>query len=186
MNWDAMGAIGEVLGAMAVVLTLFYLARQVHQNSEALDRDRDEAVMNRWSEVRSKLLDDPELAQIWLTGHRDHSGLTDVENVRFWIFYSQLTSWMSSYYARPSVNPDRMADFTADIVAYWRLMPSGEYWWNRQRSSLNVDYASAIESRMERLRQGQPLSTDPKLLWLAPSDLDEIRALLTRSEGTAG
>jgi len=30
MNWDAIGAIGEVIGAMAVVLSLIYLATQVH------------------------------------------------------------------------------------------------------------------------------------------------------------
>ena len=31
MNWDALGAIGELIGAVAVVLTLFYLAYQVRQ-----------------------------------------------------------------------------------------------------------------------------------------------------------
>ena len=29
MNWEAIGAIGEVLGAFAVVMTLLYLAVQV-------------------------------------------------------------------------------------------------------------------------------------------------------------
>jgi len=34
MNWDAIGAIGEILGAVAVVLTLFYLAKQTKQSVE--------------------------------------------------------------------------------------------------------------------------------------------------------
>ncbi len=29
MNWDAIGAIGEILGALAVIATLAYLATQV-------------------------------------------------------------------------------------------------------------------------------------------------------------
>ncbi len=33
MNWDAIGAIGEVLGAVAVALTLGYLAIQMKQNA---------------------------------------------------------------------------------------------------------------------------------------------------------
>ena len=33
MNWDAVGAIGEVVGAVAVVITLLYVARQIHQAS---------------------------------------------------------------------------------------------------------------------------------------------------------
>jgi hypothetical protein len=35
MNWEAIGAIGEVLGAIAVVLTLIYLATQIRQNTSS-------------------------------------------------------------------------------------------------------------------------------------------------------
>ena len=33
MNWDAIGAIGEIVGAIAVLATLIYLAIQIRQNS---------------------------------------------------------------------------------------------------------------------------------------------------------
>ena len=36
MNWDAAGAIGEIVGALAVVMSLIYLASQIRiQNREA-------------------------------------------------------------------------------------------------------------------------------------------------------
>jgi len=35
MNWEAIGAIGEVLGAVAVILTLTYLAAQIRQNTRS-------------------------------------------------------------------------------------------------------------------------------------------------------
>lgn len=36
MNWEAIGAVGEILGALAVVLSLFYLALQIRtQNRES-------------------------------------------------------------------------------------------------------------------------------------------------------
>jgi hypothetical protein len=35
MNWEAIGAIGEVGGAIAVVITLVYLARQIRHSAEA-------------------------------------------------------------------------------------------------------------------------------------------------------
>ncbi len=34
MNWDAIGAIGEIVGALAVLATLIYLAVQIRQNSD--------------------------------------------------------------------------------------------------------------------------------------------------------
>jgi len=36
MNWDALGALGQVVGALAVVLTLVYLAIQVRQNTKGV------------------------------------------------------------------------------------------------------------------------------------------------------
>ena len=36
MNWDALGAIGEILGALGVMATLAYLAVQVRQNTRAV------------------------------------------------------------------------------------------------------------------------------------------------------
>ena len=38
MNWDALGAIGEIAGAIAVIATLFFLARQLQVNSRELER----------------------------------------------------------------------------------------------------------------------------------------------------
>ena len=41
MNWEAIGAIGEIVGALAVVLTLAYLAIQVrHAKEAAADTNR--------------------------------------------------------------------------------------------------------------------------------------------------
>jgi hypothetical protein len=36
MNWSAIGAVGEALGAIAVLVSLIYLARQIHQNTQMM------------------------------------------------------------------------------------------------------------------------------------------------------
>ncbi|MGR8949136.1 MAG: hypothetical protein ACU84Q_13895 [Gammaproteobacteria bacterium] len=52
MNWDAAGAIGEIVGAIAVVVTLLFLVRQLRQNTIALklqsERASSDAIHN-WS-----------------------------------------------------------------------------------------------------------------------------------------
>ena len=41
MNWDAFGAVGVILGALAVVITLVYLALQIlHAKATAADANR--------------------------------------------------------------------------------------------------------------------------------------------------
>ena len=53
MNWEAAGAIGELLGALAVLATLVYLAVQVRQSKELLEKNERVAL----SEVYRARLD---------------------------------------------------------------------------------------------------------------------------------
>ena len=36
MDWDALGAMGEIIGAIAVLATLYYLSNQIKINSEQI------------------------------------------------------------------------------------------------------------------------------------------------------
>jgi hypothetical protein len=40
LNWDALGAIGEVIGAGAVLVTLLFLITQLRQNTKSLDESK--------------------------------------------------------------------------------------------------------------------------------------------------
>ena len=44
VNWEAIGAIGEILGAIAVVTTLIFLTIQLRQNTRAVDESRNATV----------------------------------------------------------------------------------------------------------------------------------------------
>jgi len=46
LNWEIVGATGEWVGAAAVVVTLFYLARQISVNAKQLERQIDSDLDN--------------------------------------------------------------------------------------------------------------------------------------------
>ena len=43
MNWEAIGAVGEIVGALAVFLTLAYLAIQIRQNTKTIRHQNEQA-----------------------------------------------------------------------------------------------------------------------------------------------
>ena len=47
MNWEIIGATGDWAGAFMVVITLFYLARQIRLNAKQLDRQISSDIGNR-------------------------------------------------------------------------------------------------------------------------------------------
>ena len=40
MNWDAIGAVGEILGALGVIVTLVYLSAQIRQSTRSSQANR--------------------------------------------------------------------------------------------------------------------------------------------------
>lgn len=46
MNWDAIGAVGETIGAIAVVATLIYLSTQIRQNNKLLSSDSRQTLVS--------------------------------------------------------------------------------------------------------------------------------------------
>ena len=78
MNWEAIGAVGEVLGAAAVILTLFFLIVQLRQNTRALEENarlaRDDAANRNYSDLarwRDLIIREPEVTDLW---HRGTAG----------------------------------------------------------------------------------------------------------------
>ena len=62
MNWDAIGAMGEWAGAVAVVVTLFYLAMQVRQSNVVALAEAERDFWTTWHGVVNRVGVDLEAA----------------------------------------------------------------------------------------------------------------------------
>ena len=76
MNWDAVGVSAEVLGAVAVVATLAYLAVQIRQNTKAVRASALDASINSFEEDRRSISESSELAQICMRAMENHENLS--------------------------------------------------------------------------------------------------------------
>ena len=61
MNWDAIGATAELLGAVAVLATLVYLSLQIRQSNKLAEAESQRELMN--FDVFTPLLTDPQLTR---------------------------------------------------------------------------------------------------------------------------
>ena len=75
MNWEAIGAVGEIIGAAAVVVSVIYLALQIRaQNVESrLGATRDLA--SKRAEPLKLLVGDDSAIEVWLKAIRDYESL---------------------------------------------------------------------------------------------------------------
>ena len=89
MNWDALGAVAELLGAIAVLITLLYLARQITQNRESVESASAETVLSNISNALQNAASSSQVTHVLLRGMENMGELTEQERGQFlfW-FYS--------------------------------------------------------------------------------------------------
>ncbi len=68
MNWEALGAIGETVGAIGVVATLLYLAVQIRQNNRKLGESTSAALNQFFANINSRISSDEQFAELFIRG----------------------------------------------------------------------------------------------------------------------
>ena len=81
INWDAVGAIGELIAAVAVIFTLAYLAVQTRQTKLHAITQTSYASASALRDELMVFIDPPVLSQALLKSYREPGALTDVENL---------------------------------------------------------------------------------------------------------
>ena len=83
MNWDALSAIAELLGAAGVVVTLLYLSRQVRENTASVRRATTRDALQSVADFNQFVASDPVLVDLFWRGTRTPAELTEEEWQRF-------------------------------------------------------------------------------------------------------
>jgi len=65
VNWDAIGAIGEVVGAIAVVTTLIYLSTQVRQSNRMSQAESLRSIANSFTSIAMEVAKSSDLRRVW-------------------------------------------------------------------------------------------------------------------------
>lgn len=156
MNWQAIGAVGEILAALAVVVTLVYLAKQIRQNSRAVQvsalRDTTEQ-WHRWSEV---LATSPELADIVARGNISYEQLPEDDALRYGAYVQMFFDSTESYRSlvlEHEVQKD--LDVLESIVAR-RLAAAGfQEWWAENNPDYESGFIDWINGILASLEDGE-------------------------------
>jgi hypothetical protein len=129
VNWEAVSAIGQIVGGFAVVVSLIYLAREIRSNARSA-RIASLHDINRWL---GELVEHPHLAELYYRGIQDFRSLKSGDVVRFSTLMNQLFRTVEEmYYLQAADHLEKGVwhgweaahrDFNAypGVEAWWRL-----------------------------------------------------------------
>src|SRR5436309_16039217 len=83
MNWDAISAISQLVDSIAVVLSVLYLALQVHRSTRVARPATQDAAATALRDVTKPFMENAELERIWRIGLEEIGTLSVEERTRF-------------------------------------------------------------------------------------------------------
>ena len=147
MNWEAIGAIGEVVGAVGVVVTLVYLASQIRAQNRESRLAAVADLTTQWNGFLASFVEYPYFAEVWAKGIRDFSSLSASETVQFSSHCGRFMRLVSCF--RDQHEQSRLDDRaweglrrTLDDVSRY---PGFKAWWPTRSDWYSNDFTAFVE-----------------------------------------
>jgi hypothetical protein len=165
MNWEAIGAVGEIVGAAAVVITLVYLAVQLKQNTAAMRSSTFQGISSTLAKNMEVLTTTPGLPALLLKAGDGLEALSAEERVQFSGFCLMVHRRIESIFVQKSLgalDPSLAEGFERSILLAYANRGYRE-WWNISRSSFSDVFVAWIDSKLEQINSDKDAGEVPNL-----------------------
>jgi hypothetical protein len=133
VNWQAIGAMGELVGGIAVILTLLYLAAQIRQNTISNRQTALQTISVQNAEWLSLIVQDEDVARIFRSGQYDLESLENEDAVRYGMLMTQFCRVFDTQYHQylsGALTEDLWVSSERSI-AFVMNRKGSKLWWSR-------------------------------------------------------
>ena len=151
MNWDAIGALSELLGATAVVVSIIYLALQVRQNSSHVRSSGYQMAAQSANHFLESLSAHPDALKVFHAAQESYDGLDDDDQLVARTVFLQLFIYYEALFYQYE---DRVVDLDIwegrrKMMLNLLQMPGVASWWGTWRPIFGAKFQSYVAENME-------------------------------------
>jgi hypothetical protein len=153
MSIQDLGALGDLIAAIGVVASLFYLALQIRQNTRQIDENikaSKAAAVNTSlqliSDNRIAIYSDEGTARIWHRGLNDPCSLDALEKLRFRVIFSNVMDALFNTYSLTKATNFSPETWAAQVATVRRIIRTkgGEWFWDQYQHEYRQDFRGEI------------------------------------------
>ena len=152
MNWEALGAIGNLLAAIGVIATLIYLAIQIRQNTKAVRSSSIQNLVHGLSGTAQAAAENEYMIPLMLKANRGVENLTEEESTRlhFW-FIMTFRRFEGVYFQRDLgfVDAAVIEGFERSHISIL-ASKSGQAWWANAKDIFSSGFVSYVEELLKK------------------------------------
>jgi hypothetical protein len=150
MNWDAITAGAEVLSALAVLITLFYLARQIGQNTEEIRSANYHSVTDSFNELSITVAANPELAKVVRLGNEAYEKLSEDQKTQYSFTMHAVFRIMDviKFQSQRGTNDLTLWEYEKNTIDTLLSEPGARKWWRERPFNLSQDFVTYVEKHV--------------------------------------
>jgi hypothetical protein len=151
MDWNALGAIGEIIGALAVFLTLGYLAVQIRQNTKAVRASALDSSVSAVNNVRVAIFQSSEVTALYQEGLVNPEELGDGERERFRLLMHTIIWSVWNIYAQTEYGGLSSSTWAAQLPFLNRVMNTrgGIWFWDKYQMEFEESFRKEVDRVMK-------------------------------------
>lgn len=150
MNWEAISAIGQVAGAILVGFTLIYLARQLRQNTAAMQSSTFLAISTSMGSTMEVLATNAELLPLIMKARAGLAALSGEERARFGVVMMMAFRRVETVVMQRHlgfVDPALTAGFERSAMSVLASTGARE-WWEQSKPAFSAIFSSWVDERL--------------------------------------
>jgi hypothetical protein len=147
MNWDAIGAVGEIVGAIAVIASLLYLSIQIRTSNRAVKQASGQELMGAMREYYSQVSKDSAIAELWIKGSTKPESMTKSEALQHGLLITQaIILWERMLHLEESGDVDEWFLHHTTFARDNAISSEGfRYWYNERSEQVSPKMRKVIE-----------------------------------------
>ena len=150
MNWDAIGSIGEIVGAIAVVVSLIYLAVQVRQNTKIVAANTFQAVSSSASYTSMEIAQSPHLSRLVLKLFGENGDLSPEESMQAQLVFRAIFRNYENYFYQYSRGyfEEEVWDGYMRTMSEQLSIPFGQTWWKNHQKAFGSTFVEFVNREL--------------------------------------
>jgi hypothetical protein len=130
-NWEEISAIAQLVGSVAVIASVLYLAMQVHQSTRIAKLAAQDAAATALREVTKPFAENSELARIWRIGLENLESLSAEDQARFFhSTYQFLKAFETIHFHHVyGLMDQQIWDGWCGLLRHYIVSPGIAYYW---------------------------------------------------------
>ncbi|MGR8949053.1 MAG: hypothetical protein ACU84Q_13480 [Gammaproteobacteria bacterium] len=150
MTWDSIGALGEIIGASAVVISVVYLAVQIRRQTDQARLTASRELADSWNQSIGQPLQDENYAALYLRAARDYESMPSLDRMRITSHFFQMMRTTEQQQLHVKLGHLDPSFFESSDRAFmeWLRLPGVQQWWVLNREHFSDEFAQNVDGRI--------------------------------------